>query len=52
MFNPWQGQEIFLYSTESRQAAGPTQLPTQWVNGGSFPSGKVDGAGSQALTSI
>jgi hypothetical protein len=26
-----QGQEIFLYSTASRPALGPTQPPVQWV---------------------
>jgi hypothetical protein len=29
----WQGQEIFLFNTEFRQALGLTQPPTRWVPG-------------------
>jgi hypothetical protein len=32
-FDSWQGQEIFLYSTKSRQDLGPTQPYTQWIPG-------------------
>jgi hypothetical protein len=32
-FDSRQGQEIFLFSTASRPALGPTQPPTQWVAG-------------------
>jgi hypothetical protein len=31
-----QGQGIFLYSTASSPALGPTQPPVQWVLGGTF----------------
>jgi hypothetical protein len=33
--------KIFLLSTESRPALGPTQFPIQWVAKGSFPGGKA-----------
>jgi hypothetical protein len=32
-FNSWQSEEIFLFSTMSRLALGPTQPPSQWVLG-------------------
>jgi hypothetical protein len=32
-FDSWQELEIFLYSTVSRLALGPTQPPIQWVLG-------------------
>jgi hypothetical protein len=32
-FYSWQGQEIFLFSTASRPALGPTQSRIQWVPG-------------------
>jgi hypothetical protein len=32
-FNSWQGLEIFLFTTMSRMALGPTQSPIQWVLG-------------------
>jgi hypothetical protein len=32
-FNSGQRQEIFLFSTASRLALGPTQHPIQWVPG-------------------
>jgi hypothetical protein len=34
----------FLFSMSSRPILGPTQLPIQWVSGGSFPGGKAAGA--------
>jgi hypothetical protein len=33
-FDSRQGEEIFLFSTASRPALGPTQPPIQWVPGG------------------
>jgi len=30
-FKSWQGLGIFLFTTESRPALGPTQPPIQWV---------------------
>jgi hypothetical protein len=36
--------ENFLFSTASRPALGPTQLPIQWVPGGPFPGEKAAGA--------
>jgi hypothetical protein len=35
--------KIFLFSIASRPALEPTQPPIQWVQGGSFPGGKVAG---------
>jgi hypothetical protein len=31
--NSWQGKEIILFSTASRQALGLTHPPVQWVQG-------------------
>jgi hypothetical protein len=30
-FNSWQGLGIFLFTTASRMAVGPTQPPIQWA---------------------
>jgi len=38
------GLGIFLFTTVSRPALGPTKPPIQRVPGGSFPGGKVAGA--------
>jgi hypothetical protein len=32
-FDSWQRLEIFFFTTVSRMALGPTQHPTQWVQG-------------------
>jgi hypothetical protein len=50
-FNSRQGQEIFLYSTASRLALGPTQLPNQWVPGALFPGVKRQGCEADCSTS-
>jgi hypothetical protein len=34
----------FLFSAASRVDLGPTQLPSQWVTGDSFPGDKAAGA--------
>jgi hypothetical protein len=36
-FDSQQGKDIFLYSTASRPALRPTQLPIQWVLGALSP---------------
>jgi hypothetical protein len=41
----------FLFFTSSRQTLGPTQLPSQWVQGSSFPGVKTAGASSWPFTS-
>jgi hypothetical protein len=38
------GLGIFLFTTASRTAVGPTQPPIQWVPGAPFPGGKAAGA--------
>jgi hypothetical protein len=35
------GKDIFLSSTASKLALGPTQPPIQWVQGCVFPRGKA-----------
>jgi hypothetical protein len=37
------GLVIFLFTTASRTALGPTQPPIQWVSGALSPGGKVAG---------
>jgi hypothetical protein len=32
-FDSWQGLAIFLFTTMSRMALGPTQHPIQWIPG-------------------
>jgi hypothetical protein len=32
-FDSWRGLRIFLFTTASRMALGPTQPPIQWVRG-------------------
>jgi hypothetical protein len=44
--------KIFLFSTASRPALGPTQPPIQWVRGPLSPGPKAAGAWSWQLTSI
>jgi hypothetical protein len=41
-FDSWQGQEIFIFSTVSSPALGPTRPSVHWVLG-LFPCGKVAG---------
>jgi hypothetical protein len=40
-FDSWWGLGIFLFTTMSRMALGPTQPPIQWYKG-LFPWGKSD----------
>jgi hypothetical protein len=40
VFDPWQGQEIFIYGTVSRLAAGPIQPLIQWMAGALSPGVK------------
>jgi hypothetical protein len=40
-FDSQQGLGIFLFTTTSRIALGPTQPPIQWVPVAFFPGGKV-----------
>jgi hypothetical protein len=42
-FDSWQRLGIFLFTTASRPALGPTQPPIQWVQG-AFPGSKAAGA--------
>jgi hypothetical protein len=42
-FDSWQRQEIFLFSTTSIPALGPTQPPIQWVPGALSPGVKRQG---------
>jgi hypothetical protein len=49
-FNSWQGQEIFLFSTVSRPALGPTQPPIQWVTGALSPG--VEWQGVKLITHL
>jgi hypothetical protein len=49
-FDSRRGLGIFLFTTASRTALGPTQLPVQWVPGAL--GGKAAGAWSWPLTSI
>jgi hypothetical protein len=39
-FESWQGLGIFLFTTASRPAVGPTQPPIQWVPGAPSPGVK------------
>jgi hypothetical protein len=43
-FDPWQGQEIFLFSIASRPALRPTKPPTYWVPGVKWPGREADQA--------
>jgi hypothetical protein len=36
-FEPWQVLGIFLFTTSSRPALGPTQPPIEWVSKTFFP---------------
>jgi hypothetical protein len=42
-FNSWQRLGIFLFTTASRTAQGPTQPPIQWVPGALFLEVKQPG---------
>jgi hypothetical protein len=50
-FEYWQGQQIFLYTTISRQVLEPTQPPIQWVLGPLLPEG-VKQVGCEATHSL
>jgi hypothetical protein len=39
-FDSWQGQEIFLFFTMSKQTLGPIQLPIQFVSWAVSPGEK------------
>jgi hypothetical protein len=42
-FEPWQGLGIFLFTTASRTALGPTQTPIQWIAGALYMGVKWSG---------
>jgi len=51
-FDSWRGLGIFLFTTASRTALGPTEPPYRMGTWGSFPGVKAIGAQSWPLTSI